>query len=82
MILWQKATRGASLAHPDGEIHAIDALRPYRLARRGGHEGRGCIELLGECGSLGNIRRPQASLLHVGSVQRCNGAVIRAGHRG
>ena len=29
MILWQKATRGTSLAHLDGEIHEIDALRPY-----------------------------------------------------
>ena len=28
MILRQKATRGASLAHPDGEIHEIDALCP------------------------------------------------------
>ena len=76
MILWQKATRGMSLAHPDGEIYAIDVLRPYQLARCCGHEGRGCSELLGECGSLGYIRRPQASLSHVGSVQRCNGAVV------
>ena len=29
MILRQKATRGESLAHPDGEIHEIDVLRPY-----------------------------------------------------
>ena len=28
MILGQKATRGTSLAHLDGKIHAIDALRP------------------------------------------------------
>ena len=28
-ILRQKATRGTSLAHPDGEIHEIDALCPY-----------------------------------------------------
>ena len=25
----KKATRGASLAHPDGTIHEIDVLRPY-----------------------------------------------------
>ena len=29
MILGQTAARGASLAHPDGEIYEIDALRPY-----------------------------------------------------
>ena len=29
MILGQKATSGASLAHPDGEIYEIDALCPY-----------------------------------------------------
>ena len=29
MILGQMATKGASLAHPDGEIYEIDALRPY-----------------------------------------------------
>ena len=28
-ILGQTATRGASLAHLDGEIYEIDALRPY-----------------------------------------------------
>ena len=28
-ILGQTATRGASLAHPDGEIYEIDILRPY-----------------------------------------------------
>ena len=28
MILRQKATRGTSLAHLDGEIYEIDALRP------------------------------------------------------
>ena len=28
-ILRQKATRGASLAHPDGEIYEIEVLRPY-----------------------------------------------------
>ena len=76
MILRQKATRGTNLAHPNGEIHAIDALRPYQLALCCGHEGRGCSELLGECGSLGNIRRPQASLSHIGSIQRCNGAAV------
>ena len=68
MILRQKATRGASLAHPDGEIHEIDALRPYRLVGCGGNAGRGRSELLGECGSVGHIRRPQASLLHVGPI--------------
>ena len=29
VILRQTATRGASLAHPDGEIYEIDVLRPY-----------------------------------------------------
>ena len=38
--------------------------------------------LLGECGSIGYIHRPQASLLHVGPIQRGDGAVIRSGHRG
>ena len=28
MMLGQKATKGTSLAHPDGAIHGIDALRP------------------------------------------------------
>ena len=28
-ILGQTETRGTSLAHPDGEIHEIDAIRPY-----------------------------------------------------
>ena len=48
MIFRQKATRGASLAHPNGEIHEIDALRSYRLAGCGGDAGRGRSELLGE----------------------------------
>ena len=68
MILRQKATKGASLAHPDGEIHEIDVLRPYRLVRCGGDAGRGRGELLGEWGSAGYIHRPQASLLHVGPI--------------
>ena len=81
-ILRQKATRGTSLTHPDGEIYEIDALCPYRLVGCGGDVGRGRSELLGECGSAGYIRRPQASLLHMGPFQRGYGAVIRAGHRG
>ena len=68
MILRQKATRGASLAHLDGEIHEIDALRPYQVAGCGGDMGRGRGELLGECGSARYIRRPQASLSHVGPI--------------
>ena len=71
-----------SLAHPDGEVHEIDALRPYRLVGCGGDEGRGRGELLGECGLAGYIRRPQGCLLHLGPVQRGYGAMIRAGHRG
>ena len=51
MILRQTVTRGTSLAHPDGEVHEIDALRPYRLVGCGGDAGRGRGELLGECGS-------------------------------
>ena len=57
MILRQKATRGASLAHPNGEIHEIDVLCPYQLVGCGGNAGRGRGELLGECGSAGYIRR-------------------------
>ena len=60
MILRQKETRGASLAHPDGEVHEIDVLRPYRLAGCGGDAGRGRGELWGECGCARCIRRPQA----------------------
>ena len=68
--------RGVSLAHPNGEIHEIDALCPYQLVGCGGDAGRGCSELLGECGSVGYIRRPQASLSYMGPVQRGNGAAI------
>ena len=75
-ILRQKATRGTSLAHPNGEIYEIDALRAYRLVGCGGNAGRGRSELLGECGSAGYIRRPQASLSHMGLVQRGDGAAI------
>ena len=75
-ILRQKATRGTSLAHPDREIYKIDVLRPYRLVGCGGDAGRGRGELLGECGSVGYIRRPQASLSHMGPVQRGDGAAI------
>ena len=82
MTLRQKATRGASLAHPDGEIHEIDALHPYRLVGCGGDVGRGRGELLGECGFAGYIRRSQGSLSHMGPIQRGDGVAIRAGHRG
>ena len=68
MILRQKATRGASLAHPDGAIHEIDALRSYQLAGCGGNAGRGRGELLDECGCVGYIRTPQASLSHMGPM--------------
>ena len=76
MILTQKATKGTSLAHPYGEIYEIDALRPYQLVGCGGDAGRGRNELLGECGSAGYIRKPQASLLHMGPIQRGDGAAI------
>ena len=51
MILRQKATRCASLAHPDGEIYQIDACYAslLQLARCCSHEGRGCSKLLCEC---------------------------------
>ena len=76
MILRQKATRGASLAHLDGEIHEIDALCPYQLVGCGGDVGRGRGELLGECGFAGCIHRPQSNLLHMDSIQRFDGVVI------
>ena len=81
-IFWQKATRGTSLANPNGTLHVIDVLRPYQLVGCGGDEGRGRGELLGECGLVGYIRRLQANLLHLGPVQRGYGAAIQAGHRG
>ena len=65
MILRQKATSSACLAHPNGEVHEIDALHPYRLAGCGGNAGRGRGKLLGECGSTGCIHRTQANLSHV-----------------
>ena len=68
MILRQKATRGTILAHPDGEIYEIDVLGPYQLAGCGGDVGRGCGEVLGECGSARGIRRLQANLSHVGPI--------------
>ena len=48
------------MANPDGALHAIDALCPYRLVGCGGDEGRGRGELLGECGLAGYIagRKP------------------------
>ena len=75
MTLRQKATRGASLAHPNGEVHEIDALYPYRLAGCGSDAGR-CSELLGKCGYAGCIRMLKASLSHMGPIQRGNSAVI------
>ena len=70
------------MAHTYGEVHEIDALRPYRLVGCGGDEGRGRGEILGECSLAGYIHRPQASLSHLGPVQRGYGVAIRAGHRG
>ena len=64
------------MANPNGVLHVIDALRPYQLVGCGGDEGRGHSELLGECGSAGYIYRPQASLSHMGPVQRGDGAMI------
>ena len=66
VIFWQKTTRGTSLANPNGAIYAIDALCPYRLVGCGGDEGRGCSELLGECGSARCSGRTQASIPHLG----------------
>ena len=80
MIFWQKATRGTSLANPNGALHAIDALHSYRLVGCGGDEGRGCGELLGECSSTRCNGRMQASILHLGPIQGGNGVAIQADH--
>ena len=77
---WQKATRGTSLANPNGGLHAIDALRPYRLGGCGGDEGRGHSELLGECSSARCNGKTQANIPHLGLVQGGNGVAIQAGH--
>ena len=76
MIFWQKATRGASLANLDGALNAIDVLRPYQLVGCGGHEGRGCGELLRECSFARCSGKTEASIAHLGSVQGGNGAPI------
>ena len=58
MIFWQKAIRGLSMANPNEALHKFGALHPYRLVGCGGYEGRGCTELLGECGLAGCSGRP------------------------
>ena len=76
MIFRKKATRGSSLAYPDGEIHEIDALRPHRLVGCSGDESGGRSELLGKCGSTKCCRGLPASIPHMGPIQRCYGATV------
>ena len=75
-IFGQKATRGSSLAYPDGEIHEIDALRPHGLIGCSCDESGGRSELLGKCGPTRYRRGLPASILHMGPIQKCYGAAV------
>ena len=81
MIFWQEATKDPSLANPDGVLHKIDALCPHRLVGYGGYAGGGRSELLGQCGPAGCSGKLQASVLHMGPIQGCYGATVRAGYK-
>ena len=80
MILGQKANKDASMANPNGALHAIDALRPYQFVGCNGNEGRGHNKLLGKCSSIGCSSRTQASIPHLGPSPRCNDEAIQVGH--
>ena len=56
-------------------------LCPYQLARCGCHEGIGHSKQLGECDLARCSNRSQASLSHLGLVERSHGVVLWAGHR-
>ena len=64
------------MANPNGALHVIDVLRPYRLVGGGDDEGRGHGELLDECGFARCSGRTQASIPHLGPVQGGNGVAI------